>query len=76
MLIYLYIDCYYHSHCAFNRERFHPFTPGLQLTYRIPPNNPDWYAKYNPELKVGFDCCSDKSISFHYVKVLCVCYGY
>jgi hypothetical protein len=34
-------------------ERFHPFTPGLQLTYRIPPNTPDWYAKYNPELKTG-----------------------
>jgi hypothetical protein len=35
-----------------HRERFHPFTPGLQLSYRVPPN-PDWYAKYNPELKVG-----------------------
>ena len=27
------------------RERFHPFNPGLQqLTYKIPPNNPDWYV--------------------------------
>jgi len=35
-----------------HRERFHPFTPGNHLTYRIP-KNPDWYAKYNPELKEG-----------------------
>eukprot|EP01041_Mallomonas_annulata_P004115 gene4115-8174_t len=47
------------------RERFHPFTPGHHLGYRIP-KNPDWYAQYNPELKTGFDCCSDRSISFHY----------
>ena len=27
------------------REHFHPFNPGLQqLTYKIPPNNPDWYV--------------------------------
>lgn len=52
------------------RERFHPFTPGHHLTYRKPQNNPesDWYVKYNPELKIGFDCCSDTSISFHYAK--------
>ena len=36
-----------------SRERFHPFTPGQHLTYRIPPINPDWYTKYNPELKIG-----------------------
>eukprot|EP01036_Dinobryon_divergens_P028475 gene28475-37425_t len=48
------------------RERFHPFTPGQHLAYRIPPN-PDWYPKYNPHLKIGYDCCSDESISFHYV---------
>jgi hypothetical protein len=34
------------------RERFHPFTPGQHLTYEIP-KTPDWYAKYNPELKLG-----------------------
>ena len=50
------------------RERFHPFTPGQHLSYRIPPN-PDWYPKYNPHLKIGYDCCSDESISFHYVPV-------
>lgn len=36
-----------------HRERFHPFTPGQHLTYRIPPINPDWYTKYNPFLKIG-----------------------
>ena len=52
---------------AKKRERFHPFTPGQHLTYRIPPNTPDWYAKYNPNLTLGYECCSDESISFHYV---------
>eukprot|EP01035_Chromulina_nebulosa_P017657 gene17657-23244_t len=50
------------------RERFHPFTPGSHLTYRIPQGNNDWYPKYNPNLKEGFDCCSSDSISFHYAK--------
>lgn len=50
------------------RERFHPFTPGQHLTYRLPtdPASADWYPKYNPFLKVGYDCCSSESISFHY----------
>ena len=47
-------------------ERFHPFTPGQHLEYRIP-SKPDWYALYNPGLKVGYECCSRESISFHYV---------
>lgn len=48
------------------RERFHPFNPGNHLQYRIP-KNPDWYAKYNPDLKIGYECCSSESISFHYL---------
>ena len=50
-------------------ERFHPFNPGNHLNYRIPPRQPDWYAKYNPTLKVGYECCSEDSISFHYLPV-------
>lgn len=58
----------YDTRDSLKRERFHPFTPGQHLTYRIPKTNPnsDWYPKYNPELKEGFDCCSSESISFHY----------
>ena len=49
------------------RERFHPFTPAQNYQYRTPLVNPDWYPKYNPFLKEGFECCSVESISFHYV---------
>ena len=49
-------------------ERFHPFSPGQHLTYGLPTLNPnDWYVKYNPELKLGLECCSEKSVSFHYI---------
>ncbi|CAM9386478.1 unnamed protein product, partial [Ectocarpus fasciculatus] len=58
----------YDTRDEFGRERFHPFTPGQHLAYRIPPKTPDWYAKYNPELKVGVECCSELSVSFHYAK--------
>mmetsp|Transcript_25138 Transcript_25138/g.25339 ORF Transcript_25138/g.25339 Transcript_25138/m.25339 type:complete len:691 (+) Transcript_25138:3-2075(+) len=56
----------YDTRDELKRERFHPFTPGQHLNYRIPPKHPDWYANYNPELKVGYECCSSQSISFHY----------
>lgn len=58
----------YDTRDSLERERFHPFSPSLHLAYRIPAT-PDWYAKYNPNLKLGFECCSQDSISFHYVKV-------
>jgi len=49
------------------RERFHPFQPGGHLTYRPPRNGgKDWYPDYNPDLKFGYECCSEDSISFHY----------
>lgn len=50
------------------RERFHPFTPGQHLEYHPPkPGGKDWYQDYNPELKLGYECCSTESVSFHYV---------
>ncbi len=37
--------------------------------YRIPKENPekDWYVDYSIDLKVGRECCSRNSLSFHYV---------
>ena len=45
---------------------FRPFTIGQHMDYQIPKTNPDWYPKYNPWLKEGYDCCAPDSISFHY----------
>lgn len=53
---------------SLGRERFHPFTPGQHLTYGVTHLDPnDWYVQYNPELKLGYECCSEESVSFHYV---------
>ena len=51
-------------------ERFLPFQPGHHYNYRPPAKNPekDWYVKYTYNLQFGFDCCSEFSVSFHYVK--------
>ena len=58
----------YDTRDAKHRERFHPFTPGQHLEYKLPrPGVKDWYQDYNPELKLGFECCSTESVSFHYV---------
>lgn len=57
----------YDTRDPLERERFHPFTPGQHLEYRKPEGQGDWYPKYNPYLKEGYDCCSSESISFHYV---------
>lgn len=68
----------YDTRDALDRERFHPFNPGNHLDYRIPPKNPDWYPKYSPNLKIGYECCSADSVSFHYLKekALDKVYGY
>ena len=52
------------------RERFLPFLAGHHYTYMAPKKNPlsDWYVKYSIGLKEGFDCCSQSSITFHYVR--------
>ena len=58
----------YDTRDAQQRERFHPFTPGQHLEYRPPrPGVKDWYQDYNPQLKLGLECCSSESVSFHYV---------
>ena len=56
----------YDTRDSLERERFHPFSPGQHLDYRKPVGESDWYPKYNPFLKEGYDCCSSESISFHY----------
>mmetsp|Transcript_29740 Transcript_29740/g.65904 ORF Transcript_29740/g.65904 Transcript_29740/m.65904 type:complete len:493 (+) Transcript_29740:154-1632(+) len=67
----------YESRDALGRERFHPFRPSTQLAYQVAkePKKPDWYARFHPHLKTGFDCCSDQSVSFHYAKETLL-YGY
>jgi hypothetical protein len=27
----------------------------------------DWYSVYDPEVRTGYECCSQESISFHVV---------
>jgi len=59
----------YDTQDDWGRERFLPFSPGQHLRYKVPPKTPDWYAKYTLGLKTGYDCCSQDTISFHYIKV-------
>ncbi|CAM9430528.1 unnamed protein product [Discosporangium mesarthrocarpum] len=58
----------YDTRDPLGRERFHPFTPGHHLNYRIPEGDSDWYKRYSIGLREGFECCSKDSLSFHYVK--------
>jgi glycoprotein-N-acetylgalactosamine 3-beta-galactosyltransferase len=61
----------YNTSDEFNRHRFHLFEPGFLFTYDpegLPPDITNyWQVNYDLELRgrVGLDCCSTKSISFH-----------
>eukprot|EP01038_Epipyxis_sp_PR26KG_P012927 gene12927-17328_t len=49
------------------RQRFHHFPIGFEFSYQKNKIENDWYPKYDSEIKLGWDCCSNQSISFHMV---------
>lgn len=52
---------------SLKRERFHPFPPESHVnTDLIDKRNWLWSYNYHP-LKVGPECCSDTSVTFHYI---------
>ncbi|XP_064635609.1 glycoprotein-N-acetylgalactosamine 3-beta-galactosyltransferase 1-like isoform X2 [Lineus longissimus] len=49
---------------TYRRESFHPFNPGTH----VGGGYPDWYYKYTKYGSgKGKDCCSEYSITFHYI---------
>ena len=62
-----------------HRERFHPFTPGSHMVFKIITNEEqekikaagkavDWYTRYSAwGIQTGLDCCNPHSISWHYI---------
>ncbi|VDL92415.1 unnamed protein product [Schistocephalus solidus] len=50
------------------KETFHPFSPGYMIDKKAM-DATEWIQKYNKHpIVTGVECCSDHSVSFHYVK--------
>ncbi|KAL5113086.1 Glycoprotein-N-acetylgalactosamine 3-beta-galactosyltransferase 1 [Taenia crassiceps] len=50
------------------RETFHPFCPSHLLSKPAMESTPWIFSRNYHPLKMGFNCCSDHSVSFHYVE--------
>ncbi|XP_050394357.1 glycoprotein-N-acetylgalactosamine 3-beta-galactosyltransferase 1 [Patella vulgata] len=49
---------------ALDREKFHSLHPGNYLDADVP----EWLYRFSfSKVRTGFDCCSNETISFHYV---------
>jgi hypothetical protein len=52
------------------RERFHVYSPGYSLIFPQArfDSKGEIYKFASPDLQYGFNCCSAKSVSFHYIR--------